>query len=64
MDERRPDGDEETLDLDAGEFVRAIDEEEGSEASLAAGAGDLGAGGDVAGDFAGFDPEGDEGKAA
>ena len=56
--------DEETLDLDAGEFASAFDDEDGGEAGLAGGSGDLGAGGDLAGDFGGLDPENDEGTPA
>ncbi len=54
---------DETLDLDVAEFARAT-AEHGGEAGLAGGHGDLGAGGDVAGDLGGVDEEGDEGKPA
>jgi hypothetical protein len=64
MDERERGADEETLDLDAGEFARAWDDEGGAEAGLGGGAGDLGAGRDLSGDLGGPDPERDEGTPA
>ncbi|MDQ3858947.1 MAG: hypothetical protein M3327_10960 [Actinomycetota bacterium] len=54
---------EERRDLDVGEFARAT-AEPGDEAGLGGGQGDLGAGGDLAGDFGGLDEEGDEGTPA
>ena len=51
---------EDTLDLDVGEFARALDDD-GGEAGLGDGSGDLGAGGDVAGDYGGLREEGEEG---
>lgn len=54
------DAGEDTLDLDVAEFARAVDED-GGEAGLGGGSGDLGAGGDVAGDYGGLREEGDEG---
>ena len=54
---------EETSSVDAAEFARAT-AKRGSEAGLAGGQGDLGAGGDLAGDFGGLDDEGDEGRPA
>jgi hypothetical protein len=64
LDEREHGADEETLDLDAGAVARAWEDEEGTEAGLGGGAGDLGAGGDLSGDSGGLDPEGDEGTTA
>ncbi len=64
MDERGHAADEETLDFDAGEFAQALEDEEGGEAELGGGAGDLGAGGDLGGDVGGLaegDTESDEG---
>ena len=51
---------EDTVDIDVAEFARGT-AEHGSEAGLAGGQGDLGDGGDLAGDFGGLDEEGDEG---
>ena len=56
-------GGEASGSVDANEFARAT-AKRGSEAGLAGGQGDLGAGGDVSGDFGGLDEEGDEGRPA
>ena len=40
--------------MDAAAFARAAKDEEGGESGLAGGEGDLGAGGDLAGDFGGM----------
>jgi hypothetical protein len=55
--------DDATAGMDVAGFARAT-AKRGGEAGLAGGQGDLGAGGDVAGDFGGLDEEGDEGKPA
>lgn len=49
--------------MDVAGFARAT-AKRGREAGLAGGQGDLGGGGDSAGDFGGLDEEGDEGKPA
>ena len=54
---------EDSSSVDALGFARAT-RKAGSEAGLGAGEGDLGAGGDLAGDFGGLDEEGDEGRPA
>ena len=55
--------DDATAGMDVAGFARAT-AKRGSEAGLAGGEGDLGGGGDLAGDFGGLDEEGDEGKPA
>ena len=48
---------------DAAGFARAVEDEEGGESALAGGEGDLGAGGDLGGDFGGMRDD-DEGTPA
>ena len=60
-----PAADDPAAGIDVREFARTGgEEEEGSEAALGGGAGDLGAGGDLAGDFGGLDDEAAEGTTA
>ena len=55
MSERGERSDEETLDLDVAAFARGWDDEEGTEAGLGGGAGDLGASGDLSRDHGTLD---------